>query len=764
MPTPRHTDDLTTLFARLRAGDRAALSRLLTLAGDGHDRVRIAAELARSSTDSSTPVIALTGGGGVGKSTLLGGIAAELSRRGERIGILACDPESPLTGGALLGDRCRIVTTQDADRVFVRSLAATAGQQGLSAHIDVLLGLMRAFGFDRVFVETVGAGQGDTAIRDFADVVVLVLQPQTGDGLQWEKAGVIEVADLLVVNKSDLLGAAQMVADLRQQVGVPIVMTSAARGEGLDPLIAALDAACRTRRPRSVVFRSAKERPFAERKATLPSPSCDPVLSQIADYVTAEPAFSSEAYATASLCLMDSLGCALLALNEPACTKLLGPVVPGASLRGGSRVPGMNVELDPVTAAFNIGCLIRWLDFNDTWLAAEWGHPSDNFGGILAVADYLCRTSPKKSPALTVRDLLTAAIRAYEIQGILALENAFNRVGLDHVLLVRVATTAVVTQLLGGTRQQIIDALSQAWLDGGALRTYRHAPNTGSRKSWAAGDATRRGVQLALWTLAGEMGYATALSAPTWGFQDALFGGRPIVLAQPLYCDVVENVLFKVAYPVEFHAQTAVEAAIQLHPQIAGRLEEITRIRIDTQESAVRIISKTGPLKNPADRDHCLQFATAVGLLHGDLTADHYEEPAALDPRLDHLRSVMEVVEDPRYSRDYLEPAKRSIAGAVQVFFRDGTATERIEIEYPLGHRRRRESAIPLLREKFARNAGTRFSPERVAALQVLFADLQRLEALPVDEFMGRFSEYCASRTTGGRGQCCERDRSAGTA
>ena len=737
MPKPRHTDDLTDLFARLRAGDRAALSRLLTLAGDGHDLSRIAAELARSSKHASTPAIVLTGGGGVGKSTLLGGIAAELCRRGERIGILACDPESPLTGGALLGDRCRIVSTPDADSVFVRSLAATAGQQGLTAHLDVLLGLMRAFGFDRVFVETVGAGQGDTAVRDFADVVVLVLQPQTGDGLQWEKAGVMEVADVIVVNKSDLPGAAQMVADLRQQVGVPIVTTSAARGEGLDPLIAVLDAAAQT--PRSVTHHGAKGRTFAEGMATLSPPSCDSLLSQIADYVTADPAFSEEAYATASLCLMDSLGCALLALNEPACTKLLGPVVPGAELKGGARVPGMTVELDPLTAAFNIGCLIRWLDFNDTWLAAEWGHPSDNFGGILAVADYRNRASPRRSPALTVRDVLSAAIRAYEIQGVLALGNSFNRVGLDHVLLVRVATTAVVTELLGGTRQQIIDAVSQAWLDGGALRTYRHAPNTGSRKSWAAGDATRRGVQLALWTLTGEMGYPTALTAPQWGFQDALFGGRPIVVSQPLGCYVMENILFKVAYPVEFHAQTAVEAAIQLHAQVAGRLEEIVRIRIQTQESALRIISKTGPLKNPADRDHCLQFATAVALLQGDLTADHYEEPTALDPRIDRLRSVMEVVEDPRYSRDYLDPAKRSIAGAVQLFFRDGSASERIEIEYPLGHRRRREAAIPLLREKFARNAGTRFSSERVVALQELFADPHRLEALPVDEFMDLF-------------------------
>lgn len=472
----------------------------------------------------------------------------------------------------------------------------------------------------------------------------------------------------------------------------------------------------------------------------------DALLETIADYVMHPPPFSAEARETARLCLWDSLGCALLALTEPRCVALLGPVVPGATLRGGARVPGTAWELDPVTAAFNLGTLIRWLDYNDTWLAAEWGHPSDNFGGLLATADYLSRgraalprgASPPDRP-LTVGALLAAAIQAYEIQGVLALENSFNRIGLDHVLLVRIATTAVVTRLWGGTRRQVLDALSNAWLDGGALRTYRHAPNTGSRKSWAAGDATRRGVQLALWTLAGEMGYPTALTASRWGFQDVVLGGRPIVLARPLGCYVMENILFKVAFPVEFHAQTAVEAAIQLHPQVAPRLEDVARIRIETQESAIRIISKTGPLRNPADRDHCLQFAVATALLHGNLTPEHYHEPAALDPRLDRLRDLMEVLEEPRYSRDYLDPDRRSIANAVQVYFRDGSATPRVEVEYPLGHRRRRAEALPRLREKFEHNARAALSSEAVARLLELWDRPEELDALPFDRFLDGF-------------------------
>ena len=467
----------------------------------------------------------------------------------------------------------------------------------------------------------------------------------------------------------------------------------------------------------------------------------DALLAEIADYVTTEKAFSDEAQATARLCLMDSLGCALLALNFPECTKLLGPVVPNAVLLSGSRVIGTDWKLDPVQAAFNLGTMIRWLDYNDTWLAAEWGHPSDNFGGILATADYLSRQRAAAGrPTLSVRDLLTAAIQAYEIQGVLALENAFNRVGLDHVILVRIATTAVVTRMLGGSRQQVLDAVSNAWLDGGALRTYRHWPNTGSRKSWAAGDATRRGVQLALWTMAGEMGYATALSAKQWGFQDVAMRGKPVTQARPFGSYVMENILFKVSYPAEFHAQTAVEAAVTLHPLVRDRLHDIARIRIETHESALRIISKTGPLRNPADRDHCLQYMVAVGLRRGTLAAEDYEDTAAADPLIDQLRERMEVVEEPRYSREYLDPDKRSIANAIQIEFADRSKTDRIEVEYPIGHRRRRSDAVPMLRDKFQHNAETRFAPERVQRLLDLIGETNRLDSMSVHEFVGMFA------------------------
>ena len=482
----------------------------------------------------------------------------------------------------------------------------------------------------------------------------------------------------------------------------------------------------------------------------------DDVIEQIADYASSPLAASDEAFATARLCLLDSVGCGLLALNFPECTKLLGPVVPGAVLAGGARVPGTNFELDPVQAAFNFGAMVRWLDYNDTWLAAEWGHPSDNLGAILMTADWLSRSVtrsvsegerfPKlgvdslreRSPSLTLRvsNVLTAMIQAYEIQGVLALANGFNRVGLDHVLLVRIASTAVTTRMLGGSREQIFNAVSQAWIDGGALRTYRHAPNTGSRKSWAAGDATRRAVQLALWTMTGEMGYATALTAPTWGFQDSLFRGKPITLARPLGCYVMENILFKVSFPAEFHGQTAVEAALRLHPQVSGRWDQIERIRIETQESAVRIIAKSGPLKNPADRDHCLQYMVAVALRHGSLTAEHYEAEVAADPLIDRLRERTEVVEEPRYSREYLDPEKRSIANAVQVFYADGTKTERVEVEYPLGHRRRRAESRPALLDKFVSNAATRLSAESVKELATLFRDTDRCDGLTVPDFV----------------------------
>jgi 2-methylcitrate dehydratase len=467
-------------------------------------------------------------------------------------------------------------------------------------------------------------------------------------------------------------------------------------------------------------------------------PDPDVLLSQIADYVLAFRAEGPESRGTAHYCLLDTLGCGILALNYPACTKLLGPTVPGAELPGGARVPGTGFELEPVRAAFNIGAIVRWLDFNDTWLAAEWGHPSDNLGGILAVADYLSRQRIRvDEQPLLMSDVLTAMVQAHEIQGVLALNHAFNRVGLDHVLLVRIATTAVVTRMLGGTREQIIDAISNAWLDGGALRTYRHAPNTGSRKSWAAGDATSRGVQLALNSLRGEMGYPSALTADTWGFQDVLFDGADIALERELGSYVMENILFKLSYPAEFHAQTAVEAAMTLHSQVAGRLDEIDRIAIETQEAAVRIIDKSGPLANPADRDHCIQYMIAVPLIFGRLTADDYEDAVATDPRVDELRERMTVSENAQFSADYLDPTKRAIGNAIQIFFNDGSSTERIVVDYPIGHRRRRTEGIPVLLEKFTRNLATHFEPDQRQLIADRCADREQLEHMPVNEFMG---------------------------
>jgi 2-methylcitrate dehydratase len=465
-------------------------------------------------------------------------------------------------------------------------------------------------------------------------------------------------------------------------------------------------------------------------------PEADALLQEIADYVLKKKIDSAEAYRTARYCLLDTLGCGLLALRYPECVKLLGPLVPGTIVPDGARVPGTQFILDPVSAAFNIGAIIRWLDYNDTWLAAEWGHPSDNLGGLLAVADYESQIRRKQGSALmTVRDLLTAMIKAHEIQGILALENSFNRVGLDHVLLVRVATTAVVSGMLNLDRDGVINALSNAWIDGGALRTYRHAPNTGSRKSWAAGDATSRGVRLAYIAKTGEMGYPSALSAKTWGFCDVLFKGKPIQLARPLDSYVMENILFKISFPAEFHAQTAVEAAVKLHPDVKDRLQEIDKILIRTHESAIRIISKTGPLHNPADRDHCLQYMVACGLIFGNLTADHYEDDVARNPLIDQLRAKMVVEEEPRYSKDYLDPEKRSIANAIQIFFKDGSATELVEVEYPIGHKRRRSEGIPLLIEKFQHNASTRLPGHRVEKLLKLFENEEKLMAMAIPEF-----------------------------
>ena len=471
-------------------------------------------------------------------------------------------------------------------------------------------------------------------------------------------------------------------------------------------------------------------------------PDYDEVIQRIADYVLDyDVRQSREAMETARYDWMDSMGCALLALNYPACTKLLGPMVPGTQVPGGSRVPGTPYELDPLRAAWNIGAMVRWLDYNDTWLAAEWGHPSDNLGAILALADFRARQNGSRgSVPVTLGDVLRAMIKAHEIQGVLALENSFNRVGLDHVLLVRVASTAVVTQMLGGTHAQIVDAVSQAWVDGCALRTYRHAPNAGSRKSWAAGDATSRAVRLALITLSGEMGVPTVLTASTWGFYDVLFGGNPFVFQRPYGSYVMENILFKIAFPAEFHAQTAAEAAVRLHPQVRERIDDISRIEITTHESAIRIISKSGPLANPADRDHCLQYMVAVPLLYGALAAEHYEDGFhAGDPRIDALRERMEVVEDERYSRDYHDPDKRSIANAIQVFFTDGTHTERVAVEYPLGHRRRRTEGIPLLERKFETNLLSRFPAVRSERIMALVLDQARLEATPVDAFMDLF-------------------------
>jgi 2-methylcitrate dehydratase len=468
------------------------------------------------------------------------------------------------------------------------------------------------------------------------------------------------------------------------------------------------------------------------RSAERPAP--DQVITAIADYALSYAIDSPLAYETAAYCLMDTLACGFQALKYPACTKLMGPVVPGASLTGGARVPGTAYELDPINGAFNIGCMIRWLDFNDTWLAAEWGHPSDNLGGILAVADYLSRSGKKVS----VRDVLGAMIKAHEIQGVLALENSFNRVGLDHVLLVRVASTAVVTAMLGGSREQIINAVSNAWIDGGALRAYRHAPNTGSRKSWAAGDATSRAVRHALFAMKGEMGYPSALSAKTWGFQDVLFKGKALALPQPFGSYVMENVLFKISFPAEFHAQTAVEAAMTLHAQVAPKLNEVERVVIETQEPGVRIIDKTGPLANPADRDHCIQYMVAIPLLFGRLTAADYEDQIANDPRVDLLRGKMQVKENVAFTKEYYAADKRYIGNAVQVYFKDGTATQRIQVDFPIGHRKRRAEGMPVLVQKFESSVAAHFAPKQTESIKAMFADQKSLATMAVSDFVAK--------------------------
>ncbi|MFB5857934.1 bifunctional 2-methylcitrate dehydratase/aconitate hydratase [Stenotrophomonas maltophilia] len=466
----------------------------------------------------------------------------------------------------------------------------------------------------------------------------------------------------------------------------------------------------------------------------------DALLVDIVDYVRDARIDSPLAFQTAHHCLLDTLGCGLEALSFPACSKLLGPLVPGISVVNGARVPGTHYVLDPVQAAFNLGAMVRWLDFNDTWLAAEWGHPSDNLGGILSVCDWLGRNAQAlRRPPPTMHDVLLAMIKAHEIQGVLALQNSFNRVGLDHVVLVKVATTAVVAQLLGLDRERVLNALSLAWVDGQSLRTYRHAPNTGSRKSWAAGDATSRGVRLALMAASGEMGYPSVLSAPTWGFEAVSMHGKALTLGRPLGSYVMENVLFKISYPAEFHGQTAVEAAVTLHQQLRAmgrRVEDIAHIAIRTQEACIRIIDKQGPLHNPADRDHCVQYMVAIALLHGRLVAEDYEDDVAADPRIDALRAKMACHEDPRLSADYLDPDKRSIANGLRVRFTDGSELPEVLVEYPLGHARRREEGIPLLMDKFRRHLAHRFPTAQQQRILAASLDPVALAAMPVTDYV----------------------------
>ena len=463
----------------------------------------------------------------------------------------------------------------------------------------------------------------------------------------------------------------------------------------------------------------------------------DEPIKKIVDFVYNKEIESSEAYVTARYCLMDTIGCGLLALNFKDCVNLLGPHVEGTSVPNGVRVPGTNYVLDPVKGAWDIGAIIRWLDFNDTWLAAEWGHPSDNLGGILSAADYVSQKSISQGKqSLKIKDVLTAMIKAHEIQGVLALENSFNRVGLDHVLLVKIASTAVISFLMGLSKDQALNAVSQSFVDGQSLRTYRHAPNAGPRKSWAAGDATSRALNLVLITQKGQIGYPSAITAPTWGFQDVLFKGNSLSLPQEFNSYVMENILFKISFPAEFHAQTAVEAAVKLHPEIIDRIGEIEKINIITHESAIRIISKEGELNNPADRDHCIQYMTAIGLLKGNLIAEDYEDEVAQDPRIDALRDKMQVEENKDYSKDYLNPEKRSIANELQIFFSDGSSTEKIEVEYPIGHRRRREEGIPVLINKFEENLKTQFSSSRANKILDICNDQLELENTSVTDFM----------------------------
>ncbi len=466
-------------------------------------------------------------------------------------------------------------------------------------------------------------------------------------------------------------------------------------------------------------------------------PDPDELIQKIADYVHDYKITNDQAISTAKYCLMDTIGCGLLALTFPECKSLLGPHIEGTEVPNGVRVLGTNFKLDPIKAAWDNGAIIRWLDFNDTWLAAEWGHPSDNLGGILSACDYISQNFPEKD--ISVRDIIFSMIKAHEIQGVLALENSFNRVGLDHVLLVKIASVGVISVILGLTKEQTIDALSQAFVDGQSLRTYRHAPNAGPRKSWAAGDATSRAMQLVWLTKKGQIGYPSAISAPTWGFKDVLFNGKDLILNQEFESYVMENVLFKISFPAEFHAQTAVEAAVTLHSEVKNKFDEIDKIKIITHESAIRIISKEGKLNNPADRDHCLQYMTAIGLIKGDLVAEDYEDSVANDPLVDNLREKMVIEEDLSFSKDYLDPSKRSIANSLQIFFKDGTSTDLEEVHYPIGHKNRRAEGIPILVSKFEKNLKTQFSDDRVKDIMSLFEDNEKLFNLPVSKFVDMF-------------------------
>ena len=466
-------------------------------------------------------------------------------------------------------------------------------------------------------------------------------------------------------------------------------------------------------------------------------PDPDELIQKIADYVHDYKITNDQAISTAKYCLMDTIGCGLLALTFPECKSLLGPHIDGTEVPNGVRVLGTNFKLDPIKAAWDNGAIIRWLDFNDTWLAAEWGHPSDNLGGILSACDYISQNFPEKD--ISVRDIIFSMIKAHEIQGILALENSFNRVGLDHVLLVKIASVGVISVILGLTKDQTIDALSQAFVDGQSLRTYRHAPNAGPRKSWAAGDATSRAMQLVWLTKKGQIGYPSAISAPTWGFKDVLFNGKDLILNQEFESYVMENVLFKISFPAEFHAQTAVEAAVTLHSEVKNKFDEIDKIKIITHESAIRIISKEGKLNNPADRDHCLQYMTAIGLIKGDLVAEDYEDSVANDPLVDNLREKMVIEEDLSFSKDYLDPSKRSIANSLQIFYKDGTRSDLEEVHYPIGHKNRRAEGIPILVSKFEKNLKTQFSDDRVKDIMSLFEDNEKLFNLPVSKFVDFF-------------------------